>query len=180
LGRIGRGRRCGILEFDKLPHGGCINLPAGSFSFCGLLGLREKAADVSEGAGAAGRDAVGGESGEEPSEDVVDIDLGDEVAGGRGELGGEIVLAGLGIGAATVSEAEAVMLGMRGEAAHASIGEGEFAKVEGVGWSRVRHGESIAKKYYNVKILVCTDMTFLGGVFECVVEKWRSCGKVHS
>src|SRR5208283_132585 len=141
--------------------------------------LREEAADVSEGAGAAGRDAVGGEGGEQAPKDVVDVDLGDEIAGGRGKVGGEIVLAGLGGGAATVSEAEAVMLGMGGEAAHASIGESEFAKVEGVGWSRVRHGASIAKKYYNVKILVCTGRTFLRGVFECVVEKWRSCGKVH-
>lgn len=32
-------------------------------------------------------------------------------------------------------------------------------------------GESIAKKYYNVKILLCTDTTFFGGVFEYVVEK---------
>lgn len=111
---MGRGRRCGILEFDKLPHGGCINLPAGGFSFCGLLGLREEAADVSECAGAAGRDAVGCEGGEEAPEDVVDINLGDEIAGGSGELGGEIVLAGLGVGAAAVGEAEAVMLRMGG------------------------------------------------------------------
>ncbi len=111
---------------------------------------------------------------------MVDVNLGDEIAGGRGEIGGEIVLAGLGLGAATVGEAEAVMLGMGGQAAHASIGEGESAEVEGIGWSRVRHGESIAKKYYNVKILLCTDTTFFRGVFEYVVEKWRSCGKVHS
>lgn len=140
MGGIGRGRRCGILELDKLPHGGCINLPAGGFSFGGLLCLREEAADVSEGAGAAGRDAVGGEGGEEPPEDVVDVNLGDEIAGGRGEFGGEVVLAGLGVGAAAVGEAEAVMLGMGGEAAHASIGKGESAEVEGVGWPRVRHG----------------------------------------
>ena len=42
-----------------------------------------------------------------------------------------------GAGAATVSETEAVVLGMGGEAAHASIGEGKFAEVEGVGRSRV-------------------------------------------
>jgi len=177
LGRIGRGRRCGILEFDKLPHGGCVKLPAGGFGFGGLLCLREKAADVSEGAGAAGSDAVGGEGGEEPPENVIDIDLGDEIAGGAGELGGEIVFAGLGVGAAAVSEAKAIVLGMGGEAAHASICEGEFAKVEGVGRSRVRHGGSIAKKYYTVKILFCTDTTFLEGVFEYVVEKGKECGK---
>jgi hypothetical protein len=177
---VRRSGRVRIFELDKLPHGGCINLPTGGFSFSGLLSLREKAADVSECAGAAGGNAVGGEGGEEPSQDVIDIDLGDEIAGGAGKLGGEIVLAGLGIGAAAVGEAKAIVLGMGGESAHASIGEGESAEVEGVGWSRVRHGESIAKKYYNVKILLCTDGTFFGGVFEYVVEKRRSCGKVES
>lgn len=170
MGRIGRGRRCGILEFDKLPHGGCVKLPAGGFGFGGLLCLREKAADVSEGAGAAGSDAVGGEGGEEPPENVIDIDLGDEIAGGAGELGGEIVFAGLGVGAAAVSEAKAIVLGMGGEAAHASICEGEFAKVEGVGRSRVRHGGSIAKKYYTVKILSYTNKTFLR---ECSNTLWK-------
>jgi len=99
--------------------------------------LREEAADVGESSGASWSDAVGGEGLEEIAENVVDVNLGDEIAGGRGELGGEIILAWLGFGAAGVDEAKAVMLGMSGEAAHAAIGESKLAKIEDIVWSCV-------------------------------------------
>jgi hypothetical protein len=46
---------------------------------------------------------------------------------------------------------------MGGEAAAVSTGILELAKVERVGWSGVRHRESIANKYHSVKIPVYTD-----------------------
>jgi len=58
-----------------------------------ILGSQEEMADVGEGGGAARRDAIGGESLEEFAEDMVDIDLGDEIAGGAGEFFDEVLFA---------------------------------------------------------------------------------------
>jgi hypothetical protein len=135
----------GVFEFEQCFIGGKVQKPPSGLILSAFLGLHEEETDVGKAGGAAGRDAVGGEGGEEIAEDVVDVDLGDEIAGGAGELGGEIVLALLDAGAAGVGEAEAVVLGVGGEAAHASIGEFELAKVEDIGWSCVRHGEIIAQ-----------------------------------
>ena len=63
-------------------------------------------------------------------------------------------------------EAKAVVFGMGGKAAHATIGEGELAKVIGVAGSCVTHAESIAKQYYLFKTLVYTYWTQIILVFE--------------
>ena len=118
----------------------------------------------------AGRDAVGGESAEEFAEEVVDVDLGDEIAGGAGELGREIVLALLEF-AAGVREAEAVVLGMSGEAAAASIGELKLAKVENVGKSRVGHGDSIALYILYSIYTLRSDARFCAS-FRMIMETW--------
>lgn len=55
-----------------------------------FLGLHEDGADVSEGRGALGRNAAGGESVEEIAEDVMNVDLSEVIEGGRCKLGGEI------------------------------------------------------------------------------------------
>jgi hypothetical protein len=109
----------------------------GGFFFGALLRLGKEAADVGKSTGTAWSDTVGGESHKEFAENVVDINLGDEIAGGESESGGEIVFAWFGFGAAAVDEAKSVMLGMSGEAAEAAIGEFKLAKIEDIGWSRV-------------------------------------------
>ena len=99
-------------------------------------------ADVGEGGGAPGRDAVGGEGLEEFAEDVIDIDLGDEIAGGAGEFFDEIVFAVKGAAVdGGVVEAEAVVLGMGGHGAEFAVGEFKGAKVVGCVWSSIAHGE---------------------------------------
>ena len=101
---------------------------------------------------------------------MVDVDLGDEVTGGTGKLGGEVVLAGLGRGAASVGEAEAIVLGVGGEGAHAAIGEGKLAKVEGIGGSCVGHGDAVALVYQYVNILLSTGTWIYAGLS-------NDCGK---
>ena len=147
LGSLGRGslhagfRVIGVIlvvfEFEQCFIGGKVQKPAAGLILGAFLGLQEEETDVGEAGGAAGRDAVGGEGGEEIAEDVVDVNLRDEIAGGAGELGGEIVLTLFDAGAAGVGEAEAMVLGVSRKAAHASIGEFELAKVEDIGWSCV-------------------------------------------
>ncbi len=61
-----------------------------------FLGFDEVAADVGEGRGTFGGNAIGGEFLEEIAEDMVDINLREEIAGGSGEFGGEIALAAVG------------------------------------------------------------------------------------
>ncbi len=99
-------------------------------------------ADIGEGGGAAGRDAIGGEGLKEFAEDVIDIDLGDEIAGGAGEFFDEIVFAV--IGAAVdggVVEAEAFVFGVGRHGAEFAVGEFKGAKVVGCVWSSIAHGE---------------------------------------
>jgi len=151
----------GVLQRCQLFEDWQVDLPTLGFVFGGFLGLREQAGDVGKGAGAAGGETVGGEGVEEFSENVVDVDLGDVIVIGTGELGGEIVFAhlglGLGLGVAKVSEAEALAFGVGREAAHAAVGKGELAKVEDIGWSGVGHnGERMANEYHSVNILVYT------------------------
>jgi hypothetical protein len=55
-----------------------------------FLGLEDGGTDVSEARSALGRDFVGGEKLEEIAEDVVQVDLGEVIASGWGELGGEV------------------------------------------------------------------------------------------
>jgi len=146
LGSFGvEGVALGILQLEQFLIGRKIEIPAASFVLGTFLRLQEEEGNVSQAGGAAGRDTVGGEGGEEIAENVVDVDLGDEIAGGAGELGGEIVVArrwleGSGAG---MGKAKAVVLGMGGQSAEASIGEFKLAKVEDIDWSRVRHGAII-------------------------------------
>ena len=75
-------------------------------------------ADIGEGGGALGRDAIGGEGLEEFAEDVIDINLGDEIAGGLAMDGG-------------VVEAEAFVTWMGGHGTEFAVGEFKGAKVVG-------------------------------------------------
>jgi hypothetical protein len=59
------------------------------------LRLEEVGANVGEGGGAFGGDAIGGEGLEEITKNVIDVDLREEIAGGGGEFFGEIALAGV-------------------------------------------------------------------------------------
>lgn len=105
-----------------------------------MLRLEEKMADVGEGGGAAGGDAVGGKGLEEFAEDVIDVDLGDEIAGWAGEFAAEIVFAVEGAAVdGGVVEAKSVVLGMRGHAAAFAVGEGKGAEVVGGVWASVTH-----------------------------------------
>lgn len=142
-----------ILEPEELFEVGKIYLPAAGFVFGALLGLSDETGDVGEGSGAAIRDPIGGEGVKKLAEDVVDVNLGDVIAGRTAEVGGKVGFdGGLGFGfggdVAEVGEAEAVAFGMGREAAEASIGEFVLAEIEDIGWSGVGHnGEGIAKKY---------------------------------
>ena len=110
-----------------------FRVPVGGFKSGAVLGLQEQMADISERGGAAGRDAVGSEGFKEFAEDVVDIDLGDEIAGGTGEFFEEIVLAVLGaaVGGAVVA-AESLVVGMRRHGTAFAVGEFEICKVRRV------------------------------------------------
>ena len=68
-----------------------MDVPFAGFTGGTFLRLHEQVADVGEGGGTARGDAIGGESFKEFAEDVVDIDLSDEIAGGAGEFSKEIV-----------------------------------------------------------------------------------------
>ena len=123
---------------EELGLGGpVVGLESGS-----VLGLQEEMADVGEGGGALGRDAVGGEGLEELAEDVVDVDLGDEIAGGAREIVAEVVFTVEGAAVdGGVVEAKSVVFGMRGHAAAFGVGEGKGAEVVGGVWSSIAHGE---------------------------------------
>ena len=127
-----------------------------------MLGLQKEVADVSEGGGAFGGDAVGGEGLEELAKDVVDIDLGDEIAGGASKLVAEIVftMEGTAVDSGVV-EAKSVVLGMRGHAAAFAVGEGEGAEVvRGVG-SSIAHGEGHITPYDTVPTSTRLDKKWL-------------------
>jgi len=93
-------------------------------------------ADIGEGGGALGGDAIGGEGLEEFAEDVIDINLSDEVAGGAGEFFDEIVFA---VKSAAMDggmvEAEAVVVWVGGHGAEFAVGEFKVTKVVGRVWS---------------------------------------------
>jgi len=61
-----------------------------------FLRLEEIETDISEGGGAFCGNTIGGEGLKEVAQDVVDVNLSEEIAGGRGEFFGEIGLAGVG------------------------------------------------------------------------------------
>ncbi len=106
-----------------------------------MLGLHQEVTDIGEGGGALGRDTIGGEGLEEFAEDVIDINLGDEIAGGAGEFFDEIVFAVKGAAVdGGVVEAEAVVLGVGGHGAEFAVGEFEGAKVVGSVWSFCHRG----------------------------------------
>jgi hypothetical protein len=112
-----------------------------------MLGSQQEVADIGEGRGAARRDAVGGEGLEEFAEDVIDINLGDEIAGGAGEFFEEIVFAVKGAAMdGSVVKAEAVVFGVGGHGAEFAVGESKRAEVVGCVWSLVAHGECIATR----------------------------------
>lgn len=132
--------------------------------------MGQEAADIGESACATGRDAVGGESGEEFAEDVVDIDLSDEIAGGAGELGGEIVFAlrGFGVLLASVRNAETAVFRAGGETAESAVGEFLGAEVEWVGGTCVRHklgvcglGTSVSRYFVFI----------IGGASSCCIRR---------
>jgi hypothetical protein len=131
-----------IFDGDEFGEDLGLDGPIAGFPSCARLGSHQEMADIGEGGGALGRDTVGCEGLEEFAEDVIDINLGDEIAGGTGEFFDEIVFAV--IGAAVdggVVEAEAVVLGMGGHGAEFAVGEFKGAKVVGCVWSLVAHGE---------------------------------------
>ena len=149
----------GIFEAAEILEDGQLDAPTAGLIPGAFLALQEERSDVSEGSGAAGGEAVGGEGVEKFSENVVDVDLGDVVAGEAGNLGGEIIFArlrlGLSLGVAKVGEAEALAFGMGGKAALAAVGKGELS--DGLALAKVVDidiGEKIAKRYLAVKILV--------------------------
>jgi hypothetical protein len=101
-----------------------------------MLGLHQEVANIGEGGGTLGRDAIGGEGLEEFAEDVIDINLGDEIAGGAGEFFDEIVFAVEGAAVdGGVVEAEAVVVGVGRHGAEFAVGEFKVAEVVGCVWS---------------------------------------------
>ena len=110
--------------------------PVVGFVSCARLGSHQEVADISEGSSAFGRDAIGGEGLEEFAEDVIDINLGDEIAGGAGEFFDEIVFAMEGAAVdGGVVEAEALVTGVGGHGAEFAVGEFKGAEVVGCVWS---------------------------------------------
>jgi len=144
-GRLGGGGSVqGIKVFEgaDLFEGFELVVPVVGFKVGALLGAEEELADVSEGGGAAGRDAVGGKGLEEAAEDVVDVNLGKVIACGAAEFFDEIVFAVEGAApGGGVAETVAFVLGMGGHAAMPAVGEFKFAKAveEWVGFL-VAHG----------------------------------------
>jgi hypothetical protein len=131
-----------IFDGDELGENLGLDGPVAGFPSCARLGLHQEVADIGEGGGTFGRDAIGGEGLEEFAEDVIDINLGDEIAGWAGEFLEEIVFA---VKGATVDggvvEAEAFVFGVGGHGAEFAVGEFKGAKVVGCVWSLVAHGE---------------------------------------
>ena len=122
-----------VFDFDEFGEDLGLDGPVAGFPSCAGLRAHQEVADIGEGGSALGSDAVGGESLEEFAEDVVDVDLGDEVAGGTCEFFDEIVFA---VKSAAmdggVVEAEAVVFWMGGHGAEFAVGEFEVAKVVGI------------------------------------------------
>ena len=125
-----------IFDGDEFGENLGLDGPVVGFISCATLRAHEEMADIGQSCGALGSDAVGGEGVEEFAEDVVDINLGDEIAGGAGEFFNEIVFA---VKCAAmdggVIEAEALVIGMGGHGAEFAVGEFKVAKVVGCVWS---------------------------------------------
>jgi hypothetical protein len=131
-----------VFDFDEAAEDVGIDFPAVGLAFGAPLGLQQEVADIGESGGAAGRNTVGGEGLEEFAKDVIDINLGDEIAGGAGELFDEIVFAVEGAAVdGGVVEAEAIVVWVGGHGAEFAVGEFKVAKVVGCVWSSVAHGE---------------------------------------
>ncbi len=125
-----------IFDGDELGEDLGLDSPVVGFISCAALGSQKEMADIGEGGSAAGRDAVGGEGLEEFPEDMIDINLGDEIAGGARELFEEIVFAVEGAAVdGGVVEAEAVVVWVGGHGAEFAVGEFKVAKVVGCVWS---------------------------------------------
>ena len=132
LGGIGR-TLAGVFDVHEFGEDLGFDRPVAGFPSGTGLGLHQEVADIGEGGGAFGRDAIGGESLEEFAEDVVDINLGDEIAGGAGEFFDEIVFAVKGAAVdGSVVEAEAIVFWMGGHGAEFAVGEFKGAEVVGV------------------------------------------------
>ena len=132
LGGVG-GTLAWIFDVDEFGEDLGFDGPVASFSSCTVLGLHEEMADIGESGGALGRDAIGGEGLEKFAEDVIDIDLSDEIAGGAREFFDEIVFAMKGAAVdGGVVEAEAVVFWMGGHGAEFAVGEFEGAEVVGI------------------------------------------------
>jgi len=85
LGRGGLGFfGVGIFDFGQAAEDVDVDFPLSGFLLSPFLGLDQQVGDVGKGGGSARRDTVGGEGVEEFAEDVVDVDLSDEIAGGAG------------------------------------------------------------------------------------------------
>ena len=126
----------GIFDFDEFGEDLGFDGPVAGFPSGAGLRTQQEVADISEGGGALGSDAVGGESLEEFAEDVIDINLGDEIAGGAREFFDEIVFAVKGAAVdCGVVEAKAFVFWMSGHGAEFAVGEFEGAKVVGCVWS---------------------------------------------
>jgi len=131
-----------IFDGDKLGEDLGLDGPVAGFPSGAMLGLHQEVADIGERGGALGRDTIGGEGLEEFAEDVIDINLGDEIAGGAGRFFDEIVFAVKGAAVdGGVVEAEAVVIGVGGHGAEFAVGEFKGAKVVGCVWSLIAHGE---------------------------------------
>jgi hypothetical protein len=132
----------GIFDFDEAAKDVGIDFPAVGFAFGAPLVLQQEVADIGESGGAAGRNTVGSQGLEELAEDMVDVNLGDEIAGRAGEFLDEIVFAMEGAAMdGGVVEAEAVVVLVCGHGAEFAVGEFKGAKVVGCVWSSVAHGE---------------------------------------
>ena len=166
----------GIFEFQEFAEGGVVDFRRSGLVLGARLILHQESSDVREGSGATRGDAVAGERFKEFAEDMVDVDVGDVIAGETGEFGGKVGLWRGWRGAVSVTkmgEAQALSFGMGGKGATAAIGELELAK-GGIGRSFVGHSEkSLAKKYYIVNIPTCTDGAHFILAFEYL---WKSGG----
>jgi hypothetical protein len=131
-----------IFDGDELREDLGFDGPVAGFPSCARLGSHQEMADIGEGGGPLGRDTIGGESLEEFAEDVIDINLGDEIAGGAGEFLDEIVFAVKGAAVdGGVVEAETFVIGVGGHGTEFAVSEFKGAKVVGCVWSLVAHGE---------------------------------------
>jgi hypothetical protein len=170
-----------IFDGDEFGEDLGFDGPVAGFPSCAMLGLHEEVADIGEGGGALGRDAVGGEGLEEFAEDVIDINLGDEIAGGAGEFFEEIVFAVEGAAVdGGVVEAEAVVIGVGGHGTEFAVGEFKVAKVVRCVWSSVAHGEYLTKREGTDKYLLRQkSVTVLWGRSNGLWKMWmaRAAGK---